>query len=274
VTTNTLEISGLSLSFGGLTVLKDIKFDVAAGEVLGLIGPNGAGKSALLNCISGLYAPESGSTIIFDRKGLVALKPSGRASLGIKRTFQHIHLVDELTVLDNVLLGLASAFHGGVLRRQIMMLQSARQERELRRKAERALDLCGISAISSERAAALPLGIRRRVDLARALVSEPRLLLLDEPASGLASDERNLVRELVNIARRERDIAVIWIEHDLDLVTSVATRILVLHHGRIVAEGDPREQTARDALISAYLTGSPVHQDERFSARANDCKKP
>jgi branched-chain amino acid transport system ATP-binding protein len=255
---NSLAIDSLSLSFGGLTVLKDINFGVVAGEVLGLIGPNGAGKSALLNCISGLYTPERGSTITFDGNGLIPLKASHRAALGIKRTFQHIHLIDELTILDNVLLGLASAFQGGVFRRQTMMVQSARQERVLRSKAEAALELCGISAIGGERADALPLGIRRRVDLARALVSEPRLLLLDEPASGLASEERNLVRELVNIARRERDVAVIWIEHDLELVTSVATRILVLHHGRIVAQGDPRKAGQRDALIGAYLTGAPI----------------
>lgn len=255
---NTLAIANLSLNFGGLTVLKDIDLHVSAGEVLGLIGPNGAGKSALFNCISGLYTPEVGSTIAFGDVLLTRMRSTQRASLGIKRTFQHIHLIEELSVLDNVLLGLAPRFPGGVLQRQLMMLQSARQERELRNKARWTLEQCGIGAIEGQLAGALPLGIRRRVDLARALVSEPCLLLLDEPASGLAADERHLVRELVNIAQRERDIAVVWIEHDLDLVTSVATRILVLHHGQIVAEGNPGDAGQRHALVQAYLTGAPT----------------
>ncbi len=251
-----LTIKSLSLNFGGLRVLQDINLRLAKGEVLGLVGPNGAGKSALLNCISGLYAPESDSVVNFGNTALLGHTGTRAAALGIKRTFQHIHLIESLNVLDNVLLGLASQFKGGVLRRYALPFRSASEEKDMRRRALETLAVCGIESLSLAAASGLPLGARRRVDLARALVSKPKLLLLDEPASGLSTDERTLVRELVAISQRMDGVTVIWIEHDLELVISAATRVIVLHHGRIVAEGDPRaSKMERDRLIQAYLTG-------------------
>lgn len=264
MSTNTpcLTVQNLSLSFGGLRVLVDINLSLASGEVLGLIGPNGAGKSALLNCISGLYSPEPQSVISFTGHTMGSRTRSGSASLGITRTFQHIHLLEGLNVLDNVLLGLTSQFKGGVLRRYMMPFHSVAEEKEMRQRALATLAMCEIEHLAFEPAARLPLGIRRRVDLARALASKPKLLLLDEPASGLSTDERTLVRDLVDIAQRTAGVAVMWIEHDLELVISAATRIIVLHHGQIIAEGNPREsEDVRGRLIGAYLTGSTNEPD-------------
>jgi branched-chain amino acid transport system ATP-binding protein len=252
-----LTISNLSLSFGGLRVLHDIVLTLRPGETLGLIGPNGAGKSALVNCICGIYSPMPGSKIEFEGASLIA-RPSHRiAALGITRTFQHIQLIESMSVMDNVMIGAASLFRDGVVGRYLRAYSSAQQESQIRRQALATLARCGIAEVAERPVAGLPLGIRRRIDLARALVRMPKVLLLDEPASGLSTGERALVRELIAIAQKDSDVAVIWIEHDLDLVVSVATRIVVLHHGRIVTEGSPRESdTERSRLIDAYLTGS------------------
>lgn len=252
-----LSIKNLSLRFGGLQILHDIALSLRAGEVLGLIGPNGAGKSALVNCICGLYSPRAGSEIVFNGTSLIAIPPHRVAGLGITRTFQHIHLVDSMSVIDNVMIGAASQFRNGVLGRYFRAYGSARQEEAVRGRAMESLERCGIADVAQQAVSRLPLGVRRRIDLARALVRTPKLLLLDEPASGLASDERALVRDLVAIAQKDNDVAVIWIEHDLDLVVSAASRVAVLHHGRVVTEGSPRDSEAeRKRLIDAYLTGT------------------
>ncbi|MBN9048582.1 MAG: ABC transporter ATP-binding protein [Rhizobiales bacterium] len=251
-----LEIRNLSLSFGGLHVLHDIGLSLNPGEIVGMIGPNGAGKSALVNCICGLYPPSSGSRIDFDNLSLVGMPPHRVASLGISRTFQHMYLNESMTVLENVLIGAASQFRGGVLRRYVRPYASSREEADARHQALTSLERCGIADIALRPVAGLPLGIRRRVDLARALVRTPKLLLIDEPASGLANDERALVRDLIGIAQTSDNVAVIWIEHDLELVVSAATRVAVLHHGRIVAEGSPQSEQERKRLIDAYLIGN------------------
>lgn len=258
-----LQVQDLSLNFGGLKVLDSISFTLMPGEVLGLVGPNGAGKSALLNCISGIYTPTSQSRIFFDGESLMQRSVTTGARLGIKRTFQHIHLVESLTVLDNVLVGLAPHFKGGVLRRYALFWSAVAEENRARCQALEALELCGIAHLAYELAASQPLGVRRRIDLARALVSMPSLLLLDEPASGLSTEERQLVQELVAIAHSKQAIAVMWIEHDLDLVFSAATRVFVLHHGRVIAEGDPRRSPEeREAMIQAYLRGTNIKLSE------------
>jgi len=259
-----LEIRDLSLNFGGLKVLHDVNLAVRPGDALALIGPNGAGKSALVNCICGLYAPAAGSRIDFNGRSLVGLAPHKQAALGVARTFQHMHLNEDMTVFDNVLVGVASEFSGGVLRRYVRPLASIREENEARERAMASLERCGIAAMADKPVRGLPLGVRRRVDLARALVRTPTLLLLDEPASGLSNNERAMVRELVQIARKDGRAAVIWIEHDLELVVTAATRVAVLHHGRIVTEGAPQSAGERKRLIDAYLSGT-IEQPERNS---------
>lgn len=254
--TPVLSIENLSLTFGGLSVLDSVSLAVHPDEVVGLIGPNGAGKTALLNCISGVYRPEAGSRIRLGGRRIDNLPAHRIAALGVARTFQHVDLLPSLTVIDNVMMGLSSRIGNGLLPRLVRPWKSSRRERELRAAARQALEQCRLRDIDHQRIQGLPLGSRRRIDLARALVSTPTLLLLDEPASGLGHEERALIPELIAIARAERDLGVIWIEHDLDLVISSADRVAVMHHGKVIAEGRPRESDQeRQALISAYMRG-------------------
>lgn len=251
-----LRIESLSLAFGGLTVLDNVDLEVGHGEVMALIGPNGAGKTALLNCISGIYRAAGDSRIWLEQARIEHLASHRIAARGVARTFQHAHILDSLTVLENVLLGLSPCVRCGVMTRLTAPWRALREERDLRRRAMEALRRCGIDHLAGEPADGLALGVRRRADLARALVSEPSLLLLDEPASGLAHNERALILELIDIARSERGVGVVWIEHDLDLVVSAADRVTVMHHGQVVATGRPRQSDGeRQALIDAYMHG-------------------
>lgn len=249
-----LQVSMLSLRFGGLRVLDDVSFNVAPGEVVGLIGPNGAGKTALLNCIGGLYRPAAGS-VRFCGKSLTD-STALAAKHGIGRTFQHSYLSPAMSVIDNVMLGLTPRYTGGMLRRFARPWLSSREERHMRALAYAALERCGAAEFVESKTDALPFSIRKRVDLARALVNSPKLLLLDEPAAGLSNSERSLIPELIRIVRAKKDISVMWIEHDLDLVISVSTRIIVMRDGRIIADRDPcRSESERKYLVDCYLNG-------------------
>lgn len=254
-----LSLGSVSLEFGGVRVLNDVSLHVDRGEVVALIGPNGAGKSALLNCVSGIYRPSAGSRIAVNGTRIDRLPPYRIIRVGVSRTFQGMHLVGELTVLENVLLGLAQRYRLGAFTSLLLPRGALREERENTRRAEAMLELTGLRNAARERCADLPLGILRRVDLARALVSAPSLLLLDEPASGLAHDERPLIAEMIGLARSRNDLSVLWIEHDLDLVLSVAGRAAVLHHGELIHQGDPRRQAERRLIVAAYKNGQLAH---------------
>ncbi|SDC89785.1 ABC transporter ATP-binding protein [Paraburkholderia lycopersici] len=253
-----LRLDRVNLSFSGLHVLRDVALTLKAGEVLALIGPNGAGKSALLNCIGGIYRPSPGSEIRLRDTRIDALPPHRIARLGIGRTFQGLKLMRERTVLDNILLGWTPRFSLGTLGSLAFALRTQREEREARARAHEVADLCGLADVLGVRCADLPLGVLRRVDLARALLGEPQVLLLDEPASGLSHDERPLIGEMVRVARSRKGLSVLWIEHDLDLVLSEAQRAVVLHHGTVVAVGDPAQPDGRAQLLDGYRTGAPV----------------
>lgn len=253
-----LSLHALSLEFGGVRVLNGVSLEVRRGEVVALIGPNGAGKSALLNCVSGIYRPAPGSHIAVNGTRIDSLPPHRIIRAGVSRTFQGMHLVGELTVRENVLLGLAERFRLGAFASLALPLRAVREERESAARVEAMLELTDLRAVARERSADLPLGVLRRVDLARALVSEPALLLLDEPASGLGHDERPLIAEMIGLARSRNDLSVLWIEHDLDLVLSAAGRAAVLHHGELIHEGDPRGQAERRRIIAAYKNGRPA----------------
>lgn len=251
-----LHVAMLSLRFGGLRVLEDVSFDVSPGEIVGLIGPNGAGKTALLNCIGGLYRPASGSVIRFQGVSLTG-SATIAANLGIGRTFQHSYLSPAMSVIDNVLLGLTPRYVGGMFGRFARPWRSLSNERIMRELAQLALERCGVAEFADSNTDALPFSIRKRVDLARALVNTPKLLLLDEPAAGLSSNERSLIPELIQIARAEKHMGVLWIEHDLDLVISAATRVIVMRDGHIVADRDPRgTDSERRYLVDCYLKGT------------------
>lgn len=257
----TLALAGVNLSFGGLHVLRDIALTLHDGEMLALIGPNGAGKSALLNCIGGIYRASHGSEIRLLGARIDTLSPHRIAARGVGRTFQGLKLVRERSVLDNILLGFAPRFSFGAIGSLLFAARTRREEREARERAWAMAELCGLADVLHTPCAQLPLGMLRRVDLARALVREPQVLLLDEPASGLSHDERPLIGEMVRIARSRKGLSVLWIEHDLDLVLSQAQRAIVLHHGSIVATDDPSQPAGRAHLLDAYRRGKSVDRN-------------
>ncbi|NPT35158.1 ABC transporter ATP-binding protein [Paraburkholderia xenovorans] len=250
-----LSLQRVNLSFGGLQVLRDVELCLQAGEVLALIGPNGAGKSALLNCITGVYRPAAGSEILLHDTRIDGLAPHRVARLGIGRTFQGLKLLRERTVLDNILLGWTTRFSLGALGSLARPWRARREEREARERAYAMAELCGLAELRDVYCGELPLGVLRRVDLARALLRDPDVLLLDEPASGLSHDERPLIGELVRIACQDAKRSVVWIEHDLDLVLTEAHRAVVLHHGTVVTSDNPAQPSGRARLLTAYRKG-------------------
>ncbi|RKP53754.1 ABC transporter ATP-binding protein [Pararobbsia silviterrae] len=261
-----LRLNRVNLAFGGLQVLRDVSFTLYEGEVLALIGPNGAGKSALLNCIGGIYTAAAGSEIVLGETRIDPLASHRIARLGIGRTFQGLKLVRERSVLDNILLGWTPLFSLSALGSLVFPVRARFEERSARQRAHAIAELCGLEDALHTPVADLPLGVLRRVDLARALVREPRILLLDEPASGLSHDERPLIGEMVRIARSRKGLSVLWIEHDLDLVLSQAQRAIVLHHGAVVAADDLRREGARARLLDAYRRGAPQQTAESGAA--------
>ncbi len=264
-----LTIAHLSLAFGGLQALHDVGFDVAAGEIVGLIGPNGAGKTTLLNCLSRFYEPDTGS-IHFAGTDLRRCKPHEVVRLGIARTFQNLELFAGLSVLDNVLVGCHVTTALGRSRTSLgpllaagWRLPSARQEEQaLRRWALEVLDFLDLSHVAAWPAVALPYGLRKRVELARALVVRPRLLLLDEPAGGLNPQESQDLAELLRRIRTTFGCALLLVEHDMVLVMGLCERVIVLDFGRVIASGTPDEVQNNPAVIEAYL-GAPENAESR-----------
>jgi len=247
-----LRLEKLSLAFGGLKVLHEVSLSVARGELLALIGPNGAGKTSILNCVSGLYRPGAGRVLLDDRD-LTALPPHAIARLGIARTFQHGELFPHLTVLENLLIGRHARFRGGALAEGLFLRGVRSQEVEHRRVAEEILDFVDLQRYRHARVAGLPFGVQKIVGFARALALEPRILLLDEPSAGLNRDEReDLARYILRI-KHEIGIAIIWVEHDMQMVADLADRLYVLDHGEHLADGDPEAVLRDDRVIAAYL---------------------
>lgn len=249
-----LEVASLSLSFGGLKVLSDVAFQAREGEVTALIGPNGAGKSALLNCVSGLYPAARGARILINGVAVDGLAPHLRARMGLARTFQHLNLVPELSVLQNVMTGLSPIMSDGLVSSLSRPVRQWRREAERRERAHAALRQFDLDSVADAPAGSLSLGVQRRCDLARASMCEPCVLLLDEPASGMSRSERRQIPEWISQLQTSRRCAVVWIEHDVDLLTSSAHSVYVLHHGEVTASGRPRDIDGdRDRVIDAYF---------------------
>jgi branched-chain amino acid transport system ATP-binding protein len=251
-----LRVRNLEIRFGGIVALDGVSFDVAPREICGLIGPNGAGKTTLFNCISRLYRPGRGS-IMLDGAPLDGVPRHRLAALGIARTFQNLALFPRMTVLDNIMIGTHARGRGGFVANALRLPVVRREEARAR---ERALELAAeldLGEVLARRVSDLPLGTRKRVELARALAADPKLLLLDEPAAGLGHEDVAALMTLVRRLRDARGVAVLLVEHHMHVVMGICDRVVVLDFGRKIAEGTPREVQAHPEVVRAYL-GAPA----------------
>ena len=247
-----LTASGLSMRFGGVLAVNGVSFDVKRGEVFTLIGPNGAGKTTVFNLISRLYTPTTGD-ICFEGRKLSALAPHEVASLGIARTFQNIELFEHASVLQNLLIGRHTHRKSNVLSDIFFTGTVRRAELEAREKVEQVIELLDLQHHRDSMVAGLPYGVRKVVELARALSTEPKLLLLDEPSSGLNVEETDDMAFWIRDIQEELGVTVLMVEHDMSLVSKVSDRVLAMNQGEMLALGTPREVQTHPGVIEAYL---------------------
>ena len=250
----TLSFRDVTLKFGGITALNSVSFDVKPGELYAIIGPNGAGKTSIFNCISGIYRPTEGE-VIYGSNSLVELRPDQVANLGIARTFQNIELFENMTVIDNILFGAHRQLNYGAVSSLFYTKKVRNSEREAREIAEDIIDFLEIEQYRYSYILSLPYGVQKRVELGRAIAMDPDIVLLDEPAAGMNSEETEDIARFIIDLHEERKKTIILVDHDMNMVMDIAQRVMVLNFGEKLAEGVPKEIVSNENVIEAYLGG-------------------
>lgn len=246
-----LRLNGITKIFGGLIALEDVSLSVAGGSITGIIGPNGAGKTTLFNIITGLYTQTSGE-VYLSEKNISLFAPEVLAGLGLVRTFQNVELFGQMTVLENVMVGLHTKSKSGIFSCAFKLPGQIKEERYIKKKSLQWLDFTGMADLAGIKAGNLPFGKGRLLEITRALAVEPRIILMDEPAAGLNSHETSELADLIRMIRKS-GITVVLVEHDMELVMDICESIIVLNLGKKLVEGTPREIQENPAVISAYL---------------------
>jgi len=264
-----LDVRGVSLRFGGVHALTDVSFTIRDGELFSIIGPNGAGKTSMVNCISGRYRPTEGE-ILLGGRSLNRVKPNARAALGIGRTFQNLALFHHMSVLDNIMVGRHHLLRNNFITGSLYWLSGARREELVhRRKVEEIIDFLDLQPVRKAPAGTLSYGLRKRVELARAMALEPRLILLDEPMAGMNLEEKeDMARYIVDL-NEEFGMTVVMIEHDMGVVMDISDRVVVLDYGKKIGDGSPGEGRANPEVIR--LTSAPPARNTTWASFSKRC---
>lgn len=252
VLSKVISLKNVNLKFGGVQALKDVSFDIEENSLFAIIGPNGAGKTSILNCINGIYKSTSGSINIFD-KDIVNLQPDEIANMGVSRTFQNIELFENMTTLDNILIGAHRHVNYGPIRSLLFSKKARYEEEKARQITENVIDFLEIEEYRYSYILSLPYGIQKRIELARALAMEPKVLLLDEPAAGMNNEETEDIARFILDIHEELGVTVILIDHDMNMVMDIATEVVVMDFGEKLFQGNPKDAAKDQKVIDAYL---------------------
>jgi branched-chain amino acid transport system ATP-binding protein len=252
VLSKVISFKNVNLNFGGVQALKDVSFDIEENSLFAIIGPNGAGKTSILNCINGIYKSTSGSIDIFD-KDIINLQPDEIANMGVSRTFQNIELFENMTTLDNILIGAHRHVNYGPIRSLLFSKKVRDEEEKARQITENVIDFLEIEEYRYSYILSLPYGIQKRIELARALAMEPKVLLLDEPAAGMNNEETEDIARFILDIHEELGVTVILIDHDMNMVMDIATEVVVMDFGEKLFQGNPKDAAKDQKVIDAYL---------------------